>query len=347
MINAYSTKLNTPNIWPDSRIKRLNVPQYHHHPTVKKNNYNILINENVYQSHDTNMSASNHKNQFDLNKFVNLKKNLSFYFNDVNKSKSLNKNHNNSNNDDSMFYSISNLNQQRKNSFKFNTNQSNASNDKDLTDLAIDLSSIEFGKLLKSKKVNRDTAKMILRNQSCLSILVEGDLIEYVKDENDIEGNDHLRNWAIYMGNSMIMRFDVGIKSIIYESYWKLACKFFIFINREFDKRLCTLPIYEILKRARKAFENKSLFVKKFSSDKNFAMWCRFDLNKSDIDIGTEQNGHSSVEAKNFVLDRFLNSLDQAEEKVSIGKNSKSRLTFLFHENQKLQKKPKHSNLIS
>ncbi len=49
---------------------------------------------------------------------------------------------------------------------------------------------------------------------------------------------------------------------------------------------------------------------KKFSSDKNFTMWCRFDINKSDVDFATDQGKYSSKFAKEFLLEKFFTSLE-------------------------------------
>ena len=316
------------NPWAESISRSTN--QY---PNVERNPNN-LINENVFYSQNSPLyKALVHRNQ--LNKSYNISplnnSNFkSFYFNN---------NPNNITSNNASFYSISNQNQQRKNSFHLDFNNSYLDNLSELTDS----DSNKFSKLLKSKRINREVAKMIIRNKNCLSLLIEGDLIEYVNDPNDVDGKELLRKWAIYMGNNMIMKFEN--EKIIYESYWRIGDKYFIFINREFDKRLCTLPIYEILKRARRAFDKRDVLSKKFSSDKNFAMWCRFDLNKTDIDMSTDQYGK---DAKEFLLERFLNSLDQAEEKDvkndddKADKEKKYNLTFLLCENQKF---PKNANI--
>ena len=211
--------------------------------------------------------------------------------------------------------------------------------------------SLELSKLLNRKTINQETAKKLLRNQNCLSLLIEGDLIEYVEEESYIESKEFMRKWAIFMGNTMIMRYDAEAKAVVYESYWRIADKNYIFINREFDKRLCTLPIYEILKRARVAHSSKRSLAKLFSSDRNFAMWCRFDINKSDIELSTDKSGYSPSKAKEFLLQRFINSLDQAEENELIwpvlpprppstrNAKSKAKLTFYFYENKNRPKK--------
>lgn len=171
-----------------------------------------------------------------------------------------------------------------------------------------------FNKMLKTRNYPEEKVYKLQRNRNCLSILIEGDLIEYVKQETDLEEKDYLRQWAIYMGNSMIMRFDETAKRIQYESYWKIAKYNYIFINRDLDKRLQTLPIYEILNKARFAYTNNRYYAKKFSSDKNFAMWCRFDINKSDIDFSTQQYPQDSTGSKtDFLINKFLSTLDQGE----------------------------------
>lgn len=172
-----------------------------------------------------------------------------------------------------------------------------------------------------NKKINQESYKRLKRNQGCLSNLIEGDLIEYVLNEDDLDLREALHYWAIYMGNSMIMRFDNKRKLVVYESYWKIANDYYIYINRDLDKKLLTLPIYEILKRARRAHAkststNVNVTPKTtFSSDKNFATWCRFDINKSDIELATDKGKYSSKLAKDFLLKKFFLSLEKQIKK--------------------------------
>ena len=182
----------------------------------------------------------------------------------------------------------------------------------------------EYNKLF-SKELNKETVKRLERNNNCLSMMIEGDIIEYVSNEAALDDAEHLHYWAVYMGNSMIMRFDVNRRLVIYESYWKIANENCIFINRDLDKRLITLPIYETLYRARNAHSTRNM-SKKFSSDKNFTMWCRFDINKSDIDFATDKGNYSSKQAKEFLIEKFLDSLSQAKELLdSKGEKRKSK----------------------
>lgn len=178
---------------------------------------------------------------------------------------------------------------------------------------------IDLERLLTRKNLSKDDFKKLERNQRCLSALVEGDLIEFVESEADLEERENLRKWAVYMGNSMIMRFDIKLKTIVYESYWKIAQKNFVFINRDLDKRLMTLPIYETLDKARNAYSNKQKQSEVFSSDRNFALWCRFDVNRSDIDFATDfskgNDTYSAKDAKEFLLNKFLNSFEQKKSK--------------------------------
>ena len=166
-----------------------------------------------------------------------------------------------------------------------------------------------IGTELNDKEINR-----LKRNQECLTILIEGDLIEYVEKETDMDERDKLQKWAVYMGNSMIMRFDNIKKLIIYESYWKIANENYVYINRDLDKRLLTLPIYETLDRARDAHANNLTMSKNFFSDKYFAMWCRFDINKSDIEVATDNGNYSSTAAKEFLFEKFFQSIIDFEE---------------------------------
>jgi hypothetical protein len=174
----------------------------------------------------------------------------------------------------------------------------------------------EYNRLLNKKK-NEETSKRLERNQGCLSILLEGDLIEYLENENDLDERDVTRYWAIYMGQSMIMRFDNKRKLVVYESYWKIANEYYIFINRDLDKKFIVLPIYEILKRARHAHANSGVtsMSKLFSSDRNFAMWCRFDINKSDIELATDNGKYSAKLAKEFLFKRFFESIESYRKK--------------------------------
>lgn len=167
-----------------------------------------------------------------------------------------------------------------------------------------------------NQKFGQTALKRIERNQTCLSMLIEGDLIEYVRDESDLESQYNVK-WALYMGNSKIMRFDAKKRAIVYESYWKIAKSHYIFINKDLERRLIALPIYETLKKARKAYENQRKYSRMFSSEKNFCMWCRFNINKSDIDFATDSKDgekFSSDESKDFLLEKFFSSLDLAKK---------------------------------
>ena len=170
----------------------------------------------------------------------------------------------------------------------------------------------EYEKML-GEKVDDEVLRRLRRNHECLTILIEGDLIEYVASECDMEEKDIMRNWAVYMGNSMIMRFDNKKKAILYESYWRIASENYVFINRDLDKRLLTLPIYETLNRARKAHEKTLEMSKNFVCDKYFAMWCRFDINKSDLEKSTDNGSFSPKEAKEFLFEKFFSSFSEAE----------------------------------
>ena len=174
-------------------------------------------------------------------------------------------------------------------------------------------------------------------------MIIEGDIIEYVENESDLEEREYLHRWAIYMGNSMIMRLDLNKKKIIYESYWKIANGNYIFVNKDLDRKLITLPIYETLYRARKAHKSKKT-VNKFSSDKNFAMWCRFNINRSDIEFATDNGKYSSRLAKEFIIEKFLASLDLAEEHEL---RDKSKETKARSKLAKSEKKKNSSKILS
>ncbi len=173
-----------------------------------------------------------------------------------------------------------------------------------------------------SKQLSKEMVERLHRNHECLSLLIEGDIIEYVVNERDFEDADKKQNWAIYMGNSMIMRRDNARKLIVYESYWKVANDHYIYINKELDKKLTTLPIYETLYRARRAHKARRM-AGKFSSDQNFAMWCRFDVNKSEIDVATNNENYSAKTAKIFLFERFIERMHEAKEVDKTGKKKK------------------------
>lgn len=162
-----------------------------------------------------------------------------------------------------------------------------------------------------NQKFSKKALKRIERNQTCLNMLIEGDIIEYVKDEPDME-EQNLIKWALYMGNSKIMRYNVKKRTIVYESYWKIAKSNYVYINKDLERRLIVLPIYETLKKARRAYENQRKYSKLFSSEKNFCMWCKFNINKSDIDFATNSKDGKqfcSANSKEFLINKFLNSI--------------------------------------
>lgn len=200
--------------------------------------------------------------------------------------------------------------------YLFETNEVSSTDQEDREDMEDEYDTFEeYNKLFNKQQLNKETLARLQRNNECLSVLIEGDIIEYVIDEQDFEDPDNKHHWwAIYMGNSMIMRRDNQRKLIIYESYWKIANEHYIYINKDLDKRLTTLPIYETLYRARNAQRNRKM-GKRFSSDQNFAMWCRFDVNRSEIDVATDSGSYSAREAKVFLIDRFIERLDEAKEK--------------------------------
>ena len=40
-------------------------------------------------------------------------------------------------------------------------------------------------------------------------------------------------------------------------------------------------------------------------------MWCRFDVNRSDIDMATgEEKGYSASNAKSFLIERFMEDVE-------------------------------------
>lgn len=287
--------------------------------------------------HNSINNISNNNNNYYQNYYLNNNNNLNTTNNSKNNiSNSIGSNLNGyymTNDNTQNYYQNNNNNLRRSSFYYYNNNDNYAYNDiyanirKNQSDTSMSASTeensseysefdlAELNNLLRNRELDEETIKRLERNQNCLTLLVEGDLIEYIDNENEIEDRDYARKWALYMGNSMIMRFDERLKTIVYESYWKIADRYYIFINRDYDKRLYTLPIYEILNKARSSYANRATFSKKFSSDKNFAMWCRFDINKSDLDSATENNWGYSKEAKDFIIKRFLDSLDQAEDK--------------------------------
>jgi hypothetical protein len=168
---------------------------------------------------------------------------------------------------------------------------------------------------LNNKNVlDEEAIKRIQRNQNCLAILTEGDIIEYVAEESDLDDRDNNRMWAVYMGNSMIVRYSAETRSIINEPYWRIATKYLIYINKDLDKRLFTLPVYEVVNRARRAHTNSEYYSRFFCSDRNFVTWCRFDINKSDIEFAIKID--SFTEAKEYLMRKFLSSIEIEENKI-------------------------------
>jgi hypothetical protein len=155
--------------------------------------------------------------------------------------------------------------------------------------------------------VSENRFKLIERNKSCLGVLTESDIIEYVEQETDLDDRDNPRNWALYMGNSMIIRFCKDLGTIVYESYWRIATRYLIYINKDLDKRLYNLATNYVLNRARKAYSNRDFYSKLFSCDRNFVTWCKFDINKSDIEFAIMNVNFTK--SKEFILEKFMNSL--------------------------------------
>ena len=183
------------------------------------------------------------------------------------------------------------------------------STDDDQKETAIDGEIDDVVFYLNNKNIlSEEAMKRIKRNQDCLAVLTEGDIIEYVKNESDLDDRDNNRMWAIYMGKSALIRYCAETHSIVSEPYWRIATKYLIYINKDMDKRLFTLPIFEVLNRARRAFTNTEFYAKFFSSDRNFATWCRFDINKSDIEFAIHVDNHT--QSKEFVMRRFMSSIE-------------------------------------
>lgn len=269
-------------------------------PNKRFSNYEYHMNEYLYNGHLTKNNINNNINHNQNDKLLKNKtknRNFKIYFNETNESGE-----------------------------SYNTTEIISS---DQDDLESEYDTFEEYNKLFSKQLSKDTIKLLERNQGALSMLIEGDIIEYVVNEDDYDTKDYKHFWAIYMGNSMIMRFDIkenNKKQIVYESYWKVANENNIYINKDLDKRLTTLPIYETLYRARNAHTNNKKFNKKFSSDKNFALWCRFDINKSDIEFATDKGYYSSSLAKVFLIEKFMDRLGEAKElKTKTDKNIKKK----------------------
>lgn len=175
--------------------------------------------------------------------------------------------------------------------------------------------------------LNEEVIKRIERNQNCLTVLSEGDLIEYVEKESDLDDRDNNRMWAVFVGHSTIIRYCSNTKSIVSEPYWRIAIKNLIYINKDMDKRLCALPAKEVVSRAHRACSNTETYSKFFSSDKNFVTWCRFDINKSDIEFCVKMDNYS--QSKEYLMRRFLTSIE-LDHQQQFTMNADAKETCIF-----------------
>jgi hypothetical protein len=145
-----------------------------------------------------------------------------------------------------------------------------------------------------------------VKNANPLPQLQSGDIIEYSRFE-EVTSEDDI-HWAIYIGYGYIMRFDRYMRRIVYESYWNIANRYYLTADPDLDHNYFSLPVAEILNRAYYAYQYAYYMNLQFSSDKNFVMWCRYNINKSDIEFSTES---SSVTSKQLIIKRFCESIQQ------------------------------------
>lgn len=145
-----------------------------------------------------------------------------------------------------------------------------------------------------------------MKNLQLFKYLNPGDIIEYSRNEEIFSENE--LSWAIYIGNGLLVRFDKYLRKIICEQFWTIGNQYFMNSDCDLDNNYYRLPVQEILNRAYYAYHNKHLMRGAFSSDKNFVMWCRYNINKSDIEFSTD-NGNT-VNAKFSIINRFLQSIE-------------------------------------
>ena len=97
----------------------------------------------------------------------------------------------------------------------------------------------------------------------------------------------------------------------------------------------------------RHAYMNRAVMADMFSSDRNFATWCRYDVNRSELDAATDDQGaYSPREAKDALIKMFLDScmalaVDESDPSRAFGvkqRQPSGEPTLLYAAQQKQSK---------
>jgi hypothetical protein len=161
--------------------------------------------------------------------------------------------------------------------------------------------------------------KRYKHNRELLYYLTSGDIIEYSKHHEVWNENDRL--WAIYAGNGYVIRFDKQTGMIVSEAYWNLANYFYMTRSVDTDRNYYCLHVQLVVNRAHYALQNNYVMKNLFSSDKNFVMWCRYDINKSDVEFSTNMNKCPTEANKFIMITRFLECVEKHQSEQLAIKN--------------------------
>jgi hypothetical protein len=149
--------------------------------------------------------------------------------------------------------------------------------------------------------------KRYAHNQDFLKYVSIGDIVQYHTDEEYLQYERDVC-WSLYVGNQNLVMLKCS--TIVIESVFNLTKQVFLSINKDFERTFYQLPIRLTLNRAFNALKHRQTMSNQFSTDKNFVMWCKFDINKSDIDFSTNNNRLTSAEIKYMTIQKFLSSVD-------------------------------------
>ena len=201
---------------------------------------------------------------------------------------------------------------------KNNSTDNSSDSDTEKSDNNSKITSIDNNNNSNNNNNNKknDTDKRLKQNRDVLCYLIAGDIIEYSKNNETWSEND--RFWAIYAGNGYVIRFDKFTCQILIEEYWKLAKYFYMSCNIDLDRNYFCLPSHSVLDRARYALKNNEALRNYFSSDKNFVMWCRYDINKSDVEFSTNMNQCPQEASKYIMISRFLDCVEKHNSEFGV-----------------------------
>jgi hypothetical protein len=147
-------------------------------------------------------------------------------------------------------------------------------------------------------------------NKDFLKYANIGDIVQYHSDQDHLQYERDL-SFSIYVGNQNFIMYKAS--TIVTETFQNLAKEVFLSINKDFERNFYQLPDMLTINRALYALKHRHTIASQFSTDKNFVMWCKFDINKSDIDFSTNNNRLTSVEIKYMTIHKFLNSIDTSK----------------------------------